>query len=213
MRRRSLPPVCEDLRRGWGKRPARREEDVAAGDEPRAVSSRYVEDLVCVALRQRYVAAEPPAGIHRRREEGRRWPEPGNGVMAWPEPWEGGVAVAGARGGRGSGGGSWSLEMGVAGRWLEPGEGRAVVVVSVGVRYVQLLIPSRNHLISGRYRLIPLIPLKYHLLRGKNRMIPDSNYGHLMHDAFRAEMFGQYVIGLCGPVHLGVESITDPFMV
>uniref|UniRef100_A0A0D9Z5A0 DUF834 domain-containing protein n=1 Tax=Oryza glumipatula TaxID=40148 RepID=A0A0D9Z5A0_9ORYZ len=42
---------------GWGRGPAWREEDAVAGDEPRAMSSRDVEDLVYVASRPREPAA------------------------------------------------------------------------------------------------------------------------------------------------------------
>uniref|UniRef100_A0A0E0NNF8 Uncharacterized protein n=1 Tax=Oryza rufipogon TaxID=4529 RepID=A0A0E0NNF8_ORYRU len=115
--RRSLPPVREDLRRGWGRRPARREEDAAAGDEPCAVSSCYIEDLVCVASRQQHIVAKPPAGDTSTKRGGAS-------VARARERSDGGGRLAGAREGRGGGGGSRIRGM-ERRRWPEPGEGGA----------------------------------------------------------------------------------------
>uniref|UniRef100_I1QL18 Uncharacterized protein n=1 Tax=Oryza glaberrima TaxID=4538 RepID=I1QL18_ORYGL len=116
--RRSLPPVREDLRHGWGRRPARRGEDAAAGDEPRAVSSCDIEDLVCVASRQRHIVAKPPAGDTSTKRGGAS-------VAGAREQSDGGGRLAGAREGRGGGGGSriWGTERR---RWPEPEEEGAV---------------------------------------------------------------------------------------
>ncbi|EEE68851.1 hypothetical protein OsJ_27644 [Oryza sativa Japonica Group] len=107
MWRRLLPPVHEDLRRSWGRRPTRRGEDAAAGDEPRAVSSCDIEDLVCVASRQRHIVAEPPAGDTSTKRGGAS-------VAGAREQSDGGGRLAGAREGRGGGGGSqiWGVVIG-----------------------------------------------------------------------------------------------------
>uniref|UniRef100_A0A0D9Z0R7 Uncharacterized protein n=1 Tax=Oryza glumipatula TaxID=40148 RepID=A0A0D9Z0R7_9ORYZ len=115
--RRSLPPVREDLRRGWGRRPARREEDAAAGDEPCAVSSCYIEDLVCVASRQQHIVAKPPAGDTSTKRGGAS-------VAGARKRSDGGGRLAGAREGRGGGGGS-RIRGTERRRWPEPGEGGA----------------------------------------------------------------------------------------
>ncbi len=47
---------------GWGRGPTQQEENVVASDEPRVVSSCDVENLVCVASRQRRVTGKPAAG-------------------------------------------------------------------------------------------------------------------------------------------------------
>jgi hypothetical protein len=100
---------------GRGRGPARRDEDTAIGDEPRALSSRGIEDLVCVVSRQRRIAAKPAAGETSTKR--------------------GGAAVAGARGGRGgnSGGRTPGRERR---RWLEPGKGAMVVAGAKGGRAV-----------------------------------------------------------------------------
>ncbi|BAS81813.1 Os03g0100700 [Oryza sativa Japonica Group] len=156
--RRSLPPVREDLRRGWGRRPARREEDAAAGDEPCAVSSCYIEDLVCVASRQQHIVAKPPAGDTSTKRGGAS-------VARARERSDGGGRLAGAREGRGGGGGSRIRGM-ERRRWPEPGEG--------GARRRRWLEPGEIGGGSGcrRWCRVHLILCKYHLLRGKNHMIP-----------------------------------------
>jgi hypothetical protein len=120
--RRSLPPVREDLRRGWGRRPARREEDTAAGDEPCAVSSCYIEDLVCIALRQQHIMAKPSAGDTSTKRGGAS-------VAGARERSDGGGRLAGAREGRGGGGGS-RIQGTERRRWPEPGEGGAATAVA-----------------------------------------------------------------------------------
>nr|BAD19169.1 hypothetical protein [Oryza sativa Japonica Group]BAD19763.1 hypothetical protein [Oryza sativa Japonica Group] len=91
-------------------RPARREEDAATGDEPYTAAVRRVR-------------AAGGGYINEERRGVDRWPELGNGV----------TAVAGARKGRGSGGGScirWSERL----RWPEPWEGGVAVVGARGGR-------------------------------------------------------------------------------
>uniref|UniRef100_A0A0E0GFH1 Uncharacterized protein n=1 Tax=Oryza nivara TaxID=4536 RepID=A0A0E0GFH1_ORYNI len=134
--RRSLPPVREDIRRGWGRRPARREEDAAAGDEPCAVSSCYIEDLVCVASRQQHIVAKPPAG-DTSTKRGRA------SVAGARERSDGGGRLAGAREGRGGGGGS-RIQGTERRRWPEPGEG--------GARRRRRILPrprSTSELVAG----------------------------------------------------------------
>uniref|UniRef100_A0A0E0PZM6 DUF834 domain-containing protein n=1 Tax=Oryza rufipogon TaxID=4529 RepID=A0A0E0PZM6_ORYRU len=100
---------------GRGRGPARRDVDTAIGDEPCALSSRGIEDLVCVVSRQRRIAAKPAAGETSTKR--------------------GGAAVAGARGRRGgdSGGRTPGRERR---RWLEPGKGAMVVAGAKGGRAV-----------------------------------------------------------------------------